>query len=798
MKRNSCFYLISLILGILFCYFLKIEFFFKISIMIFLFFLTVLCYFLKCSKNLLKFSALFFVGFFILFCNQNSSKLQNFFNQRVRIYADVVYKKANSSSENFTYEIDVKSIGNKKIKERILLISKNNSLKIGDSVSFTGKLQELKSNTNPRLFNFKRYNLKKDIFCVVYSDDINNFATTENKFLIFRRNFNEYIEKVLDCSLDKENSEIMKRIFLNSTFDIEFENEVKEIGLAHILAISGLHIAIIYFVFSKIFSFFPISRIFREIFILILIFIYSNLIGNPASVVRAGIFFAVILFTKFSKRVVDHLNALFLTLFIILILNPYMIFDIGLFLSACSVFAIIQIFPKILKKSDGLVLKSFKLTFSVSLLILPVLFYVFGKFSILTFLANLILVPFFVIVICIVSFILILGLISLKISVFFGFFSDLILTLIRVNVEFLNEVNFNIYFENFGIIFAIIYYVVILAYFYRYNLRYLYKSDKKFILVSLCFLLFFSNFISIYENKVSINFIDIGQGDACIIKDRKNTILIDTGGVSFGNGNNGKSVLVPYLKKNGVKKIDYVFVSHFDDDHCKNLNFLSKEIKIKNLVLRKNGYDDYVKKYGVPEVKNIIEVANGKIDLRNIQVDILSYNNSVNENDKSLIMKVYVNGKKILFTGDITSFVENYLIRKDMDSDYLKVAHHGSKYSSTDEFLKNVSPKYAIISCGYKNRYNHPHKETLDRLEKANSRYLRTDLNGNIILEITRFDEKIVGYKDINENMLNFLSFYFFDILKILIFLFSFLCLNIFRRIYELHTGIETFGRWRA
>ena len=119
-----------------------------------------------------------------------------------------------------------------------------------------------------------------------------------------------------------------------------------------------------------------------------------------------------------------------------------------------------------------------------------------------------------------------------------------------------------------------------------------------------------TNIYNIYKNEVNINFIDIGQGDACLIRGKQNNILIDTGGITFGKGDNGKSVLIPYLQKNGVKKLDFVFISHLDADHCKNLSSLSKEVEIKNLFFRKDGYRDFVKKYGEVKAENIYNIEN--------------------------------------------------------------------------------------------------------------------------------------------------------------------------------------------
>ena len=768
MKRNIIFYLVSLICGILFCYFLKMEHFTKFYIFLGLSVTCIVSYFFRFNKIKL-FLLIFSLGFLVSFFSEKESNLKQFFDQEVSFTGEVLNSTARSDGEGFKHEVRLKNIENIEKSEKILLFTNHKQFKIGDIVSVNGKLQEIRSNGNPRLFNYKRFNLKKNIYSNIYSDDVKKIG--ENKNL--KGAFHNFVENVFDTSLSSENSDIMKRIFLANNYDTSFENNVREIGLSHILAVSGLHIGIIYLILSKILIILPIKRIFREI-----IFLYSYLIGNPASVLRAEIFLFISIFSSLYGKVKDRLNDLLLTIFVILLINPYMIFDVGLYLSAFSVFGIVKILPYFLNKRDGFVLKSLKLTFSVMLIILPIILYTFGKFSVITFFSNLVLTPIFVICIVISFFILLFGLLSLKICVFLGLLVNNLLNLIRLNVDFLKDININITFYEYNIVFLVFTYFLLLVYFKRRDLKYFTFDSFKFFILSVMILFASTNIFNIYKNEVNINFIDIGQGDACLIRGKQNNILIDTGGIAFGKGDNGKSVLIPYLQKNGVKKLDFVFISHLDSDHCKNLSSLSNEVEIKNLFFRKDGYRDFVKKYGEVKAENIYNIENNlKINLEDVDLEVLKAKDSTEENERSIIVRVTVNGKKILFTGDIGTFTENQLIKNDIDCDYLKVAHHGSKNSSSPEFLSASSPKTSIISCGYKNRYNHPHKDALDRIKSAGSDVFRTDLQGNIMLRINKFEEKITGFREINDNLLGFLNFYFMDILNIIMYLFAFFVL---------------------
>ena len=773
MKRNIIFYLISLICGILFCYFLKIEHFTKFYIFLVLSVTCLFSYIFRFNKIRL-FLFMLSLGFLVSFFSEKESNLKSFFDQEVSLTGEVLNSTARSDGDGFRHEVRLKNIENTEKTEKILLFTNHKQFEIGDIVSVTGKLREIKSNGNPRLFNYKRFNLKKKIFSNIYSDDVKKIG--ENKNL--KRDFHKFAENVFDTFLSTDNSNIMKRIFLANNYDADFENNIREIGLSHILAVSGLHIGIIYLILSKILVILPIKRLFREIIILFFIFLYAYLIGNPASVLRAEIFLFISIFSSLYGKVKDRLNDLFLTIFVILLINPYMIFDVGLYLSAFSVLGIIKILPYFSKKRDGFILKSLKLTFSVMLIILPIILYTFGKFSIITFFSNLILTPIFVICIVISFFILLFGLLSLKICAVLGLLVNNLLNLIRLNVDFLKDININITFYEYNIVFVIFTYFLLLVYFKRRDFKYFSFGDIKFLTTFVMIVFAFSNVFYIYKNEVNINFIDIGQGDACLIRGKQNNILIDTGGITFGKGDNGKSVLIPYLQKHGVKKLDFVFISHLDADHCKNLSSLSKEVKIKNLFFRKDGYRDFVKKYGEVKAENIYNIENNlKLNLEDVSLEVLKAKDSTEENERSIIVRVTVNGKKILFTGDIGAFTENQLIKNDIDCDYLKVAHHGSKNSSSPNFLSATSPKASIISCGYKNRYNHPHKDALDRIKSTRSDVFRTDLQGNIMLRINKFEEKIESFREIDGNLFGLLNFYFMDVLNITMYLFAFFVL---------------------
>ena len=269
---------------------------------------------------------------------------------------------------------------------------------------------------------------------------------------------------------------------------------------------------------------------------------------------------------------------------------------------------------------------------------------------------------------------------------------------------------------------------------------------------------------------MKINFVDVGQGDCSfIITPDNKTILIDGGGNMLSSYDVGKKVVLPYILNRGYTKIDYVFISHFDQDHCGGILYLINEIKVNNVIIGKQyeQYENYKKFIEIAKSKkiNIIPVKNNdKIKIeKNLCFNILwpDVNNMINENsinNNSMVFKLKYKSFSMLFTGDIEKIAENEIIQKYRDknilkSNIIKIAHHGSKTSSTDEFLELVNAKEALIGVGKNNKFGHPNQETLEKLEAKKIRIYRTDENGeiNIITDGNKYRIKTKMYNYIKK-----------------------------------------------
>jgi competence protein ComEC len=240
------------------------------------------------------------------------------------------------------------------------------------------------------------------------------------------------------------------------------------------------------------------------------------------------------------------------------------------------------------------------------------------------------------------------------------------------------------------------------------------------------------------NRNLKIHYIDVGQGDCELVQLNNENLLIDSGSSQYNNA------LISYLKKFGIEKIDYVIATHPHEDHIGNMAAIINSFEINNFYAPKitssmKSFEEMIEALKNNNLK-IIPAKTGKnFSLgKTAKCEIIAPNSTTydNINDYSVILKLTYGDTKFLFTGDAEEVSEKEVIYNnfDINCDVLKVGHHGSSSSSSTEFLKKITPKVAIISCGKNNNFGHPHKETLNNFKKFNCKIYRTDIEGTIIL----------------------------------------------------------------
>lgn len=235
--------------------------------------------------------------------------------------------------------------------------------------------------------------------------------------------------------------------------------------------------------------------------------------------------------------------------------------------------------------------------------------------------------------------------------------------------------------------------------------------------------------------------IDVGQGDSTLIKMpyNKGNILIDTGGI-FGSEKIVNNITIPYLKSLGIKKLDYLILTHGDFDHMGEAINLVNNFKINQVIFNIGEYSDIeqklieiLKQKQIPFRQNIKE-----ININKNKLFFLNNNDFNNENDNSQVIYTEINNNKILLMGDAGIDTEKEIIKNYNISDItlLKIGHHGSKTSTSEEFINRINPTYSVISVGKNNRYSHPNKEVLNIIKT--SKIYRTDINESIMFQINK------------------------------------------------------------
>lgn len=279
----------------------------------------------------------------------------------------------------------------------------------------------------------------------------------------------------------------------------------------------------------------------------------------------------------------------------------------------------------------------------------------------------------------------------------------------------------------------IIYYIVITFIFIK----------PKYFYVLIIMILIHTN-IKYFNHKNYLTMIDVGQGDSILFEIGSKNVLIDTGGNNFSDYNMAKGKLIPYFKSLGIKKIDYLILTHGDYDHLGEGINLINEFKISNVIFNSGKVNDLEKELILKLQSKKIPyqfISQGALKIGNVNFNFINDKDLSDENEDSLIIYTKINNKNILLMGDSGKTSENYIISEYNlpKMDILKVGHHGSKNSSSSGFINEINPKIALISAGVRNLYNHPNQEVIDILNDNNVHTYVTSIDGSIKINLDTF-----------------------------------------------------------
>ena len=652
------------------------------------------------------------------------------------------------------------------------------SLGIGQIVAVRGEVQPFSQARNPGEFDFKNYYQSLGVDFTLFAEEIDIVEVGKSPLLEFLRKLKVHSKTLLFRDAIETDAGIFTAAVLGDKMGIS--RDIKDLyqknGIAHLLAISGLHMSFIGLSFYKLIKKAGAGFWGAGLVSMVLLILYGILTGASPSVVRAGVMMCLGFYAACLGRTYDLLSAASLSLFFLGFQSPSLLMQGGVQLSFGAVFAIGAIAPLIqgwLGK-DSLFSGSISACFAVQMITLPVTAFHFYQIPPYGLVLNLLVIPLMGGVLCSGLGVIAFGSLSPVLGTAAAGTGHYILSLYEILLNIAGEMpGSNIIMGRPGIRTLVAYGVLLTGCIFIMKLlsRVEKEAEKKSIDIvggnestpvkgkisyvgKLLFLTGFyilSIFLLLPEPVKGLDawFLDVGQGDGILLRTEGACVLIDGG--SSSKKSLGEYTLSPCLKSLGVSVIDYAFVSHGDLDHLSGVKYLlesCEDIQIKNLYLPYHGRDEEMIQSLAVLGENrgaCVQYLTGGDVMKVGKLSITCLYPGKDDvptdvNGESQVLKMDYGDCHMLFTGDMGEREEQLLLEKKKDQllsevNVLKTAHHGSKYSSSVSFLDAVSPVWAVISYGQGNSYGHPHKEVLERFHDRNVTVFGTGMNGAVRLE---------------------------------------------------------------
>ena len=622
-------------------------------------------------------------------------------------------------------------------------LNKEEQIRIGMFLRVCGKLEEIPGPRNPGEFDSKQYYACRKIYYQMKEGEVCDKSIGYSYFGQFLQEIRQKAETILDEAAGAY-AGIFQAMILGErgNLDAETKMQYQMAGIMHILAISGLHISFVGMGFFRLLKKAGAGNGMAGAVSAFLIYAYGIVTGGSVSAMRAVGMFLVLVGAGIAGRSYDLLSAMALSAIVLLLDAPAYLYNVSFLLSFGAVIGIGALTPEIcsllnLKKRTA---KSLAGSVIVWLITLPIALHAYGEVSLAGVILNLLVLPTSGIVLASGIFALPVGIFVIEIAKRVVFPGKCVLFLYEKLCEVVGWIPHSTWIAGSPQLWQCAVYYVMLGVAFAGV-----KWGKK--AASVALVIFAVVFLGYHSrNGLAITCLDIGQGDCCVLKmPGGENFLIDGG--SSNKKNTAVYQILPYLKNQGIAILDGIFVSHTDQDHISGIEELLElcaqkltTVRVKNLILpdwdTTGGEYEKLKMLAEQTGIRVQTVREGNLlKTKEAQIEILAPENGADgsdTNEDGMVMKVHFGKFRGLFTGDIGAETEKKLLDSMEDVDFLKVAHHGSKYSTCQGFLDVVSPEIAVISCSAKNTYGHPSADTIKKLEDCGAQVEYTMKNGAI------------------------------------------------------------------
>ena len=652
--------------------------------------------------------------------------------------------------------------------------TRGHGLEYGDVVAVNGVIDLPAVERNPGEFNYRNYLELNNIYAVMRvsaTADIRTVDTREGN--IFTSHvvlpIRNSIRNVVESLIGGIEGAFLKGLLIGDRSGIPAEVQASFIdsGVIHVLAVSGLNVAFIALIVVALSSLIPGNRIIRSGGTILILLLYMAVAGATPSIVRATVMVVVVLLGRMMQRRTDTLNALAVSALIIYAYDTRQFFDIGFQLSYAAAISLVLLYPPMEKAVIPFceryrairwlspVVKLFLVSFTAQVGTMPLIVQYFGRISLVSFLANIAVVPA-------ANIALALGLAMVVFSIgsswLAGLIASAVHTLLYLTLHLITvaaHLSWSVIEARSTTGWHTIGYFVLLTIVYV-----LWKGSwKRKMLIAL---LAVANLLAFYPDRgltntgvssgITVTFLDVGQGDATVIESPDGKALLIDAGSRSSYSDAGRRAIVPFLKRKGITHLDAFILTHDHGDHTGGARSVIESIPVKKIYFPQT----VEQSQSLAELQGIIREQNIPIEFLSAGKTIETFDNSrlfvlhpcpasatgagENLNNTSVVLRFSYGRSSILLMGDAEQVIEQELCSYYGDflhSSVVKVAHHGSTNASSDRFIRVVKPDFAVVSVGKNNKFKHPSDDVLTRYHRYNVSVERTDEQGAVVFHIT-------------------------------------------------------------